>query len=80
MQFCEYSTGHNILEFYSVLVQVRLTASKKKLDIWYSKLGKRVSSRVTKRPKTNDLRKYQSNLKLRWGLFPFQKTNFGNSS
>ena len=80
MQFCEYSLGHSILEFYSVLVQVRFTASKTKLDIWYNKLGKRVASRVTKRLKTNDLRKYQNNLKLRWTLFLFQKTNFGNSS
>ena len=65
MQFYKYSPDHNILEFYSVLVLVRLTASKTNLDIWYNKLGKRVASRVTKRLKTNDLRKYQNNLKLR---------------
>ena len=73
MKFCEYSLGHNILEFYSVLVLVRLTASKTNLDIWYNKLGKRIASRVTKRLKTNHLRKYQNNLKLRWRLLSFRK-------
>ena len=73
MQFYKYSPDHNILEFYSVLVQVRLTASKTNLDIWYNKLGKRIASRVTKRLKTNHLRKYQNNLKLRWRLLSFRK-------
>ena len=41
-----YNLGHNILELYNILVQVRFTTSKTKLDIWYSKLSIRVASRV----------------------------------
>ena len=41
-----YNLGHNILELYKVLVQVRLATSKTKGDIWYSKLGIGVASRV----------------------------------
>ena len=44
--------GHNILELYNVLVQIRLTTSKTKRDIEYSKLGIRVASRVAERLKT----------------------------
>ena len=29
----DYSPGHNILEFYNMLVQIRFTASKTKLDV-----------------------------------------------
>ena len=47
-----YNPGHNILELYSVLVQVRFTTSKTKLDVFYSKLGIRVASRAAKRLKT----------------------------
>ena len=43
-----YNLGHNILELYNVLIQTRLTTSKTKRDIYYSKLGTRVASRVTK--------------------------------
>ena len=39
-----YNLGHNILELYNVLVQIRLTTSKTKRDIKYSKLGIRVAS------------------------------------
>ena len=49
--------GHNILELYNVLVQIRVATSKMKIDIWYNKLGTRVASRVTKQLKTQDLRK-----------------------
>ena len=34
-----YHLGHDILEPYNILTQVRFTTSKTKLDIWYSKLG-----------------------------------------
>ena len=38
--------GHNILGLYNVLVQIRLTTSKTKHDIYYSKLGIRVAERL----------------------------------
>ena len=47
-----YNPGHNILELYIILVQIRFTTSKKKLDNYYSKLGMRVASRITERLKT----------------------------
>ena len=34
-----YNLGHNILEIYNVLVQVRVATIKTKLIIQYSKLG-----------------------------------------
>ena len=46
-----YNLGHNILELYNVLVQIRLTTSKTKRGIQYSKIGIRVASRVTERLK-----------------------------
>ena len=46
-----YNLGHNILEPYNVLVQIRLTTSKTKRAIQYSKLGVRVASRVAERLK-----------------------------
>ena len=52
-----YNLGHNILELYNVLVQIRLTTSKTKRDIYYSKHSTRVASRVAERFKTYDLRK-----------------------
>ena len=51
------NSGYNILELYNILVKIRFTTSKRKLDISYSKLGIRVASRVTKRLKTQDPRK-----------------------
>ena len=33
----DYNLGYNILELYSVLIQARLTTSKPKRDIYYSK-------------------------------------------
>ena len=45
------------MELYNVLVQIRLTKSKTKRDIQYSKLGIGVASRVAERLKTEDLRK-----------------------
>ena len=41
-----YSPSHNILERYNILAQIRLTTSKKKLDILYSKLGIGVAGRL----------------------------------
>ena len=41
-----YNLVHNILELYNVLVQVRLAISQTKRDIWYSKLGIWIASRV----------------------------------
>ena len=32
LKFCTYNLGHNILELYNVLVQIRLTTSKTKRD------------------------------------------------
>ena len=69
-----YNLGHNILELYNILVQVRFTTSKTKLDIWYSKLSIRVASRVaeqrplgggglcahTRKKKDLDLRKLEN--------------------
>ena len=33
MKFGTYNPGHNILELYNVVVQIRLTTSKTKRDI-----------------------------------------------
>ena len=41
--------GHNILKLYNVVVQILLTTSKRKPDIYYSKLCVRVASRVAQR-------------------------------
>ena len=41
-----YNLGHNILGLYNALVHIRLTTSKTKRDIQYSKLGIQVVSRV----------------------------------
>ena len=49
--------GHNILDLYNILVQIRFTTSKMKFDIQVSKLGIRVAPRVIKRLKTWDLKK-----------------------
>ena len=42
----DYNFDHSILELYNVLIQTRLTTSKTKRDIQYSKLGIRVASRA----------------------------------
>ena len=52
-----YNLGHNILELYNVLVQIRLTTSKTKRDIYYVKLDILVASRVAEWLKTSDPRK-----------------------
>ena len=49
--------GHNISKLYNILVKIRFTTSKTKLDIYYSKLGTRGASRVAEQLKTEDLRK-----------------------
>ena len=47
-----YNAGHNILELYNGLIQVRVNTSKTKLNIQYNKLGIRVASLVAERLKT----------------------------
>ena len=44
-----YNLDHNILELYNVLVQIQLTTSKTKRDIYYTKLGIRVALRDAER-------------------------------
>ena len=56
--------GHNILELYNALVQIRFATSKTKLDIEYNKLGIRVASRVAKQLKTQNLRKLENIVKI----------------
>ena len=55
---------YNILEIYNISIQVRLTTSKTKLDIQYSKLCIRVDSGVAKQLKTEYLRKLGKNKKI----------------
>ena len=82
-----YNLGYNILELYNVLVQIRLTTSKTKRDIQYSKLAIRVASRVAERLKIQDFRK-QGNIRKILNLggdiaqcpVLFSEINFGNSS
>ena len=53
-----YNVGHNIFELYNVLVQIQVTTSKPKYDIWCSKLGTQVVLRVSPlgiRVASNDL-------------------------
>ena len=45
------------MEFYNILVKIRFTTSKTKLDIRYSKLGIPVTLQVTEQLKTYNLRK-----------------------
>ena len=52
-----YNSCQNILELYNILVQIRFTTIKRKLDIQYKKLGIRVASQVAQLLKTQDLRK-----------------------
>ena len=44
--------GHNILELYNYLIQVRFATSKMKLDIKYNKLGKEVFLLIAERLQT----------------------------
>ena len=46
-----YNLGHNILELYNILAQIRLTTSKTKRGIQYTKLGIRVASQVAEQLK-----------------------------
>ena len=56
-----YNPGHNILELYNILVKIRFTTSKTKLDIQHSKLGTRVASRVPERLQDTHREKAPSN-------------------
>ena len=48
---------HNILELYNVTVQIRVTTTKRKRVISYSKVGIRVATQVAKQHKFYDLKK-----------------------
>ena len=85
--FPTYNLGNNILKLYNALIQTRLTTSKTKRDIQFSKLGIRVASRVAERLKTKDIRnkkilgKSQTWMETQPSAqSPFQKLNFGSSS
>ena len=52
-----YDPGHNILELFNNLAQVRIATSKTILDIYHSKPATRVASRVAEWLKAKDLRK-----------------------
>ena len=75
--------GHNILEFYNVLVEIRLTTSKTKRGIKYSKLSIRGASRVAEWLKIlgnkEMLGKSQIWVETLSAQSPFQKLNFGKS-
>ena len=81
-----YNLGHNILEIYSALLQIRLTTSKTQRDMQYSKLSVYVASQIDERLKTQDPKKYanikkMSNLGGDIAQRPVpQKLNFGNNS
>ena len=47
-----YNRGHNILEFYNILVQSQFATSETKIDIGYNKIGLRVAEELKR-----DLRK-----------------------
>ena len=59
-----YNLVHNILEFYNVLVQIRLATSKTTRGIQYSKLGIRVVIQVAEQLKTQNLRKEENIRKI----------------
>ena len=60
MFYCKLQSCSYILELYNILVKIRLTASKTKLYIWYSKLGTRVAEQL----KTQGLRKLENIRKI----------------
>ena len=77
-----YNLGHNILELYNVLIQARLTTSKTKRDIQYSKLGIRVAERLKTQGILGNkeiLGKSQIWMEI-FAQSPFQKLNFGSNS
>ena len=52
MHYLTYNLGQSIFELYNVLVAIRLTTSKMKRGIQYSKVSIQVASRVAERLKT----------------------------
>ena len=80
-----YHLGHNILELYNILVQIRFTTSKTKRDIQYSKLSIRVASRVAERLKILGNKEISENSQI-WveaqarAKASSQKLNIGNNS
>ena len=53
-----YNLGHNILEIYNVLVQVRVATIKTKLVIQYGKLGIQFAPQVAEWLKTLKIRNF----------------------
>ena len=47
-----FNPGYDILEFYNILVQVQVAASKRKLDIRCNNIRRRVTSQVAEKLKT----------------------------
>ena len=86
MPLLNYNPGHNILELYNVLVQVRFATSKMKIDTWYNKFGLRVASRLQNNfsrilGKKEILEKSRNWMKTETSAqSPSQKLIFGNSS
>ena len=60
--FC--NPRNNILEFYNNLVQIQFTTSKRKLDIWYCKLGIQDASQVAERLKKLGILRILGNQKI----------------
>ena len=61
-----HNLGHNILALFSNLARVRIATSKTIHDIQYNKLDTRVALRVAERLKTQEIRRYQKNIKFEW--------------
>ena len=86
MPLLNYNPGHNILELYNVLVQVRFATSKMKINIWYNKFGLRVASGLQNNfsrilGNKEILEKSQNWMKTETSAqSPSQKLIFGNSS
>ena len=83
-KFINYIFGHNILKLYNVLVQIRLTTSKMKGDIYYSKLGIYTgcltSCRMTEDSESQDIRKYQEMLRFGWKYDPVPSLSSRNAT
>ena len=60
--------GHNISETCNILKKIEFTTSKLVRNIWYKNYCIRITTRVTKRIKTQSLktRNYQENVEIGW--------------
>ena len=83
-KFINYILDHNILKLYNVLVQIRLTTSKMKGDIYYSKLGIYTgcltSCQMTEDSGSQDIRKYQEILISGWKYDPVPSLSSKNAT